>query len=139
MGYSSWGRKELVIYSCDFCLALWNYLGFPGGSVVKNPLASAGATGDTGSVPGSGRSPGEGNGNLLPVFLSRKSHGLSSLVGYTPQGHKESDITKRLNRNNRVKSERFNILMLTRKLLTAIFSNNSLSHYFSIINLRISN
>ena len=34
--------------------------GFPGGSVVKNPLASAG---DAGSVPGLGRSPGEGNGN----------------------------------------------------------------------------
>ena len=37
-------------------------LGFSGGSVVKNPPANAG---DTGSVPGSGRSPGEGNGNLL--------------------------------------------------------------------------
>ena len=35
---------------------------FPGGSVVKNPLAN---TGDAGSIPGSGRSPGEGNGNLL--------------------------------------------------------------------------
>ena len=33
-----------------------------GGSVIKNPPANAG---DTGSVPGSGRSPGEGNGNLL--------------------------------------------------------------------------
>ena len=40
-------------------------MGFPGGSVVKNPLANAGATGDTGSVPGSGRSHGEGNGNPL--------------------------------------------------------------------------
>ena len=38
---------------------LW---GFPSGSVVKNPPASAG---DTGSFPGSGRSPGEGNGYLL--------------------------------------------------------------------------
>ena len=36
--------------------------GFPGGLVVKNLPASAG---DTGSIPGSGRSPGEGNGNLL--------------------------------------------------------------------------
>ena len=36
--------------------------GFPGGSVVKNPPANAG---DTGSIPGSGRSPGEGNGNPL--------------------------------------------------------------------------
>ena len=37
-------------------------LGFPGGSEVK---ASACNAGDLGSIPGSGRSPGEGNGNLL--------------------------------------------------------------------------
>ena len=37
--------------------------GFPGGSVVKNPSGSAG---DAGLIPGSGRSPGEGNGNPLP-------------------------------------------------------------------------
>ena len=39
--------------------------GFPGGSVVKNLPANAGATEDMGSIPGSRRSPGEGNGNLL--------------------------------------------------------------------------
>ena len=39
--------------------------GFPGGSVVKNPPANAGATGDAGLIPGSGRSPEEGNGNPL--------------------------------------------------------------------------
>ena len=33
---------------------------FPGGSVQKNPPANAG---NTPSIPGSGRSPGEGNGN----------------------------------------------------------------------------
>ena len=38
-------------------------MGFPGSSVVKNPPANAGDTGDTGSIPGSGRSPGGGNGN----------------------------------------------------------------------------
>ena len=38
------------------------YLGFPGGSEVK---ASACNVGDLGSIPGSGRSPGEGNGNPL--------------------------------------------------------------------------
>ena len=37
-------------------------MNFPGGSVVKNPPANAG---DSGSVPGMGRFPGEGNGNLL--------------------------------------------------------------------------
>ena len=37
-------------------------MGFPGGSVVKNPPANAG---DTGLIPGSESSPGEGNGNPL--------------------------------------------------------------------------
>ena len=37
-------------------------MGFPAGSVVKNPPASAG---DVGSNPGMGRSPGKGNGNPL--------------------------------------------------------------------------
>ena len=36
--------------------------GFPGGSVVKNPPANAA---DLGSIPGSGRSLGEGNGSPL--------------------------------------------------------------------------
>ena len=37
-------------------------MGFPGGSMVKNPPANAG---DVDSTPGSGRSPGEGNGYPL--------------------------------------------------------------------------
>ena len=41
------------------------YLGFPGGSEIK---ASASNAGDLGSIPGSGRSPGEGNGNPLQDF-----------------------------------------------------------------------
>ena len=45
----------------DFC-ANAHCMGFPGGSEVK---ASASSAGDTGSIPGSGRSPGEGNGNPL--------------------------------------------------------------------------
>ena len=40
-------------------------LGLPGGTVVKNLPVSAGDAGDTGSIPGSERSPGEGNGNPL--------------------------------------------------------------------------
>ena len=41
------------------------FMGIPGGSVVKNLLANAGDTGDKSSVPGWGRSPGEGNGKPL--------------------------------------------------------------------------
>ena len=40
-------------------------MGFPGGSVVKNPPASAGDTGDKGLIPGSGKSPGEEHGKPL--------------------------------------------------------------------------
>ena len=42
---------------------------FPGCTVVKNPLAKAGDTRDTGSIPVSGRSPGAGNGNPLQSCL----------------------------------------------------------------------
>ena len=37
------------------------------------------------SVPGSGRSPGEGNGNPLQYSCLEKSHGQRSLAGYSPQ------------------------------------------------------
>ena len=40
-------------------------VGFPSGSVVKNPLTNAGDLGDAGSIPGLWRPPQEGKGNLL--------------------------------------------------------------------------
>ena len=40
-------------------------LGFPGGSVGKEPACNAGDIRDMGSIPGSGRSPGRGHGNPL--------------------------------------------------------------------------
>ena len=63
----------------------------PGGSDGK---ASAYNEGNPGSIPGSGRSPGEGNGNSLQYSCLEKSHGQRSLVGYSPWGHKESDTTE---------------------------------------------
>ena len=44
-------------------------MGFPDASVIKNPFANAG---DTGSIPGSERSPGGGNGNPLQYILAWK-------------------------------------------------------------------
>ena len=64
---------------------------FPGGSDGK---ASAYNAGDLGSIPGSGRCSGEGNGNPLLVLLPGKSHGWRSVVGYSPWGCKESDTTE---------------------------------------------
>ena len=41
--------------------------------MVKNPPASAGDTGDVGLIPGSGGSPGRGNGNLFQCFCLETS------------------------------------------------------------------
>ena len=54
---------------------MWAWRGFPSGSVVKNPTANAG---DSGSIPRSGRSPGEGNGNPLQYSCLGKPDGLQS-------------------------------------------------------------
>ena len=64
--------------------------------VVKNLLANAGDIRDTGSIPGPGRSPGEGNWQPTPVFLPGESHGQRSLVEYSPWDRKESDTTEQL-------------------------------------------
>ena len=47
-----------------------HFLGFLGGSEVK---VSASNVGDLGSIPGSGRSPGEGNGNPLQYSCPENS------------------------------------------------------------------
>ena len=63
---------------------------FPSGSVVKNPPAKAG---DTDSIPGSGRPPGEGNGN--PLQYSCLENPMDTGAWWAT-GHgvtKESDMT----------------------------------------------
>ena len=47
--------------------------GLPGGTVVKNLPANAGDAGDAGLIPGSGKSPGEGNGNPLQYSCLKNS------------------------------------------------------------------
>ena len=66
-------------------------LGFPGGSDSKESTC---CEGDLGSIPGSGRSPGEGNDNPLQYSCLEKSHGQKSLACCSPWGCKESDITE---------------------------------------------
>ena len=66
------------------------YEGFPGDSVVKNLPVNAG---DTGLIPGSGRSPGGRHGN--PLQYSCLENPMDrSLVGYSPWGCTESDTTE---------------------------------------------
>ena len=59
--------------------------------MVKNRPTNAGDAGDIGSISGLGRSPGGGNGNHSSIW---KSHGQSSLVGSSPLGCKELDMTE---------------------------------------------
>ena len=50
---------------------------------VNNPTADAGNPGGVGSIPGLGRAPGGGNGNLLQYSCLKKSNGERSLAGYS--------------------------------------------------------
>ena len=49
---------------------------------------------DTGSIPGLGRSPGEGNGYPLQYSYLENSIEIGALAGYSPWGRKESDMTE---------------------------------------------
>ena len=69
------------------------FLSFPGGSDNKESTCNAG---DLGLIPGLGRSPGEREWLPTSVFLPGEFHRQRSLAGYSPPGHKESDITERL-------------------------------------------
>ena len=65
--------------------------GFPGGSEVKVSACNVGALG---SIPGSGRSPEEGNGNLLSILAWRIPWMEGEPSGATAGGHKESDMAE---------------------------------------------
>ena len=60
--------------------------------MVKNLPDNAGDVRDADLIPGLGRSP-EGGHDPTPVFLPGEFHGERSLVGYSPQGHKELEMT----------------------------------------------
>ena len=92
-----WQKEQYVIPSWAspfLCRGSWACTslleGFPGGSVVKHPSANAASAG---LIPGSGRSPGEGNGNPLQYSCLRNplERGVwrAAVHGVT----KESDLT----------------------------------------------
>ena len=64
--------------------------GFPGGLVVKNPPANAG---DSGSIPGLGRSPGGGNGNPLQYSCLENPMDKGAWQAIQSMGSQELDMT----------------------------------------------
>ena len=83
--HSGWGLVLLPLLSSLFCLSIGCGVGFPASSVVKNLPANAG---DADSILGSGRFPWRKKWQPTPVFLPGKSHGQSSVAGYSPWRHK---------------------------------------------------
>ena len=80
--YSDMIFKGYILFRC-----------FSGGTVVKNSPTHAGDPRDAGSIPGSGKSPGEGNGNPLQYSclgnpIDRGASGLQSMWS------QESDMTE---------------------------------------------
>ena len=80
-------------------------MGFPGGLTVKNPPVNAG---DTGSIPGSGRSPGEENGNPLQYTCLENpmDRGAWWATVHGPQKSQTQLNNKNKSLSYRVKSER---------------------------------
>ena len=68
-----------------------NGLDFPGGSDYKESTCNAG---DLGSIPGLEGFSGGGHGYPLQHFYMENSQEQRSLAGYSPWGHKESDMTE---------------------------------------------
>ena len=74
---------------------------FFGGSDGKESTCNVG---NLDSISGLGRSPEGGHGNPLQYSCLENPHRQRSLMGYSPWGHKESDMTERLNTENIYKS-----------------------------------
>ena len=77
MGLHSWTRLQRLSSSMVVVI------GFPGGSDGKESTCNVG---DVGSIPGLGRSPGGGHGNLLQYSYLENPHGQRSLTHYSPWG-----------------------------------------------------
>ena len=82
------GRLQIL-----FCGHIIEIRAFPSGSDSKEPTYSVG---DLGSIPGLGRSSGEGKDNPLQCSCLENPHGQRILVDYSPRGCKESDMTEQL-------------------------------------------
>ena len=95
-----WILKRIYFFEISVYVYIYVFiylLGLPRRLSYNESACNAGDTGDAASVPGWGTSPGGGNGNPLQYSCLKKSHGQSSLAGYSPRSCKESDMTEHEN------------------------------------------
>ena len=92
---STWGLLHCrqILYQLSYQDTIPDKRGFPGDSVVKNLPANAG---DTGSIPGWGRFPGEGNGNPFQYSCLGSPMDRGAWWSTVHGGHKELDRTEQL-------------------------------------------
>ena len=69
-------------------------MGFPGGADGKQPACQCMTYLRQGFNPWVGKTPWGKTWQFTPGFLPGESHGQRSLAGYSPWGHKESEMTK---------------------------------------------
>ena len=81
----------VCLYAADICTCLCWVWASQLVVAVKNSPTNAGGLG---SIPGSRRPPWRRAWQATPLFLPGEFHGQQSLVGYSPWGCKELDMTK---------------------------------------------
>ena len=104
--WSVWANQKkgcsIDIHKWQICFYITSlkdyYRGFPGGSVVKNQPANIA---DAGSIPGSGRAHGEGNGNPLQHSCLRNPMDRGGRQAKVQGGRKGSDMTQWLKNSNK--------------------------------------
>ena len=88
-------KVALMLASKYIKAKLMPFMGFLGDTVVKNPPANAEDVRDTGSIPGLGRFPGDGNGNSFQYScLENSVDKVAWQATYSPWGRVESNTNK---------------------------------------------
>ena len=94
--YKATQLKNQIVDKLFVLVQFIAFTSFPHGSAVKNPPANAG---DVDLIPGSGRSPGEGNGNPLQYSYMGNPVDRGTWWATVHEVTKELDVTQQLNNN----------------------------------------
>jgi len=103
LGVLEWQAADLFVHPIGLSQRADGYwfgpasgTGFPGGASGKEPAGQCRRLKRHGFNPWVRKIPWRRAGQPTPVFLPGESHGLRSLVGYSPRGHTELDMTQHL-------------------------------------------